>query len=456
MDNKLAKQYHFWSLFKFSFPTIVMMVFMSLYSIVDGIFVSRLVGTDALSAVNIVYPLLCVVMAISIMLGTGGSAIVARKMGEGDAKQAREDFSMIVAVGVILGLAVTLLGFLLIEPLLKFLGANGEIMGLCREYAQPLLWFVIPAMLQMLFQMFFVTAGKPGLGLVVTVLGGLANIVLDYLFIAQMGWGIAGAAVATGIGCAIPGLFGLIWFLFARTDTLYLVRPVWRGNVLLHTVLNGSSELVTNLSSAVITLLFNVIMMRYLGVDGVAAITIVLYAEFLLTAVYLGYSSGIAPIISYNHGEGNTQQLKRIFNISMWFLLACAVFTCAVAILFAEQMVAIFTPRETAVFTLAVHGYYLYAISYLFKGVNIYASSMFTALSDGKTSAWLSFMRTFVFIVLGMLLLPRFLGPDGIWLAVPFAELLSLILSVYSFIALFRSRWELEIRPVDDANRKRA
>lgn len=441
MENKLAGKYNFISLFKFSFPTIVMMVFMSLYTMVDGIFVSRLVGTDALAAVNIVYPIVSIVIAVGVMLGTGGSAIVALKMGEGKTEQAKQDFTMITLAGVGAGLVIMVIGLIFLEPILHFLGASEAMFELCRQYGFLLLIFTIPAILQMLFQLFFVTAGKPIIGLTVTILGGIANIVLDYFFIAVLEWGIGGAAVATGIGYMIPGLFGLFWFLFNKKGTLFFVRPVRNKGVLLKTLTNGSSEMVTNLSTAIITYLFNVMMMKYLGEDGVAAISIVLYAEYLLVAIYLGYSSGIAPILSYNYGEQNIGQLRRLFWVSIRFLVISSAVIFGGAILLTDVLVGIFAQPGTEVFELAVHGYHLYVFCYMFKGVNIFASSLFTALSDGMTSALLSFMRTLVFILIGMLVLPLFFEVNGIWLAVPFAEGLSILLALFCFARLLKGSW---------------
>lgn len=457
MNNKLARDYTFGSLLRYALPTIIMMVFMSLYTMVDGMFVSRMISTSALSAVNIVFPLVSVVIAVGIMLATGASAIVAHKMGEGKPEEARADFTFIVVIGIVLGALITALGLVFLNPLLYALGANDAIFSMCRAYAYAILWFTAPAILQMLFQTFFVTAGRPGLGLLVTALGGVANIVLDYMFIGPLGWGIAGAAIATGIGYSIPAVCGLVFFAASRKDTLCFTKPRWSGKVLLHTCTNGASEMVTNLSTAIITYLFNIIMMRYLGEDGVAAITIVLYAEYLLVAVYLGYSTGIAPILSYHYGQKNTARLRRLFGISMRFIAISSAATVAGALLFAGPVVSTFAPAGTTVYTLARHGFYLYAAAYLFKGVNIFASSLFTALSDGKTSAILSFMRSLVFIVAGMALLPRLLGVDGVWLAVPFAEVLSLGLSAYCFRRLFcgfSARRDVEIRPITPENRE--
>ncbi|MCI8331512.1 MAG: MATE family efflux transporter [Clostridiales bacterium] len=440
MQNQLAKDFHFHSLLTYALPTILMMVFMSMYTIVDGIFVSKLVNTNALAAVNIVFPIINVVMAIGIMIGTGGSAITARKMGEGRPGEARQDFTLLVIIGVLLGGVLTITGLVFLDPLLHFLGTNEATYDFGRQYAGLMLLFAVPSILQMLFQMFFVTAGKPALGLTVTILAGCANMLFDYLFIAIFHWGIAGAAIATGIGYLIPSLFGLTWFNVCRKGTLYFVRPIKNRGVILHTFLNGSSEMVTNLSAAIITYLFNIMMMRYLGENGVAAITIVLYIEFFLSAVYLGFSSGIAPILSFNYGEGNIPRLKRLFRISIFFIIGCQAVSFLISVLFAGPLVGLFAPRAGEVFALAVHGFYLYAACYLFRGINIFASSLFTALSDGITSAVLSLMRTFVLILPGLLLLPHIMGADGIWIAVPLAEVLSVILSILCFIRLFRTK----------------
>lgn len=441
-NNVLGRRFTFGTLLKFAFPTIVMMVFMSLYTMVDGVFVARLISTNALSAVNIVFPVVSVLLAVGIMLATGGSAIVARKLGENNPKEAMKNFSLFALVGVALGAVISVATFLTLDPLLRFLGANEAIFELCRSYAVVLVWFAVPAILQMYFQTFFVTAGRPGLGLAITVVGGLSNIVLDYVFIAHLHMGIAGAAWATGIGYSIPALYGVYFFIRAgkgaeeTKGSLYFSRPTWDAKALLQACTNGSSEMVTNLSSAVVTYLFNVAMMRYAGENGVAAITIVLYAQFLLTAVYLGYSGGVAPVISYNYGNGNSRQLKRLFRISMIFLGVGSVVTYAAANLFAGNIAGVFAPAGSDVYRLAVEGFRVFSACFLFMGVNIFASAMYTAFSNGAVSAGLSFLRTFVFIVLGIVFLPQVIGMTGIWVAVPFAELLAFLTSLACFVKL--------------------
>lgn len=440
MSNPLAKKYRFLTLLKFTAPTIIMMVFMSLYTMVDGVFVSRFVGTTALSAVNIVYPVFSIVIALAIMLGTGGSAVVATQMGEKKEQEAHRSFSLIVLCGFLLGVLVMLLGFVFLEPLVWLLGANEATYAYCADYAFWMLMFAPMAMLQMLFQVFFVTAGKPVIGLVVTVAGGVANMVLDYLLIVPLGMGIAGAAIATGIGFSIPAIFGLVYFAVKRKGTLCFVKPGFSGRVLLESCANGSSEMVTNLSAAVTTYLFNIIMMSLIGEDGVAAITIVLYSQYLLTAVYLGYSSGVAPIISYNYGDSNFKQLHKVFRISVIFILTSSVVMFLTALLAAGGVVSVFAGDNPRVFELAKHGFLLFSVSYLFMGVNIFASSMFTAFSDGRVSATISFLRTFVFIVAAVLVMPQVMGVTGVWLAVPVAELLTLAVSLFYIIRL-RSKY---------------
>lgn len=430
MNNKLSKTFTFPSLLKFTCPTMIMMIFFSLYTIVDGIFVSRYVGTDALSAINIVYPIINLIIAIAIMFATGGSAIIARKMGMKKTKEANEDFSLIVVTCIILGTIITVVGLVWINPIIHLLGADNDLFGYCRSYLKILLVFSNFCILQMLFQTFFVTAGRPELGLWLTVFSGIINAILDYVFIALFQMGIEGAAWATIIGQAIPAIFGL--FFFARKNNLlHFVRPKFSFNVLKYSCFNGSSEMVTNLSTAVTTLLFNLFMMKYVGKDGVAAITIVLYAQFLFISLYLGFSGGVAPVISFNYGSRNTIQLKHLYRMCLTFIISSSLIIFILSLLTASPIVAVFSPKNTYTYEIAVRGFYLFSISFLFTGINIFASSMFTAFSDGKTSAIISFLRTFLFIVLGITILPLFLKIDGIWLAIPFAETATLLISCF-------------------------
>ena len=432
MSNSIAKDFKFFSLLRFALPTMVMMIFMSLYSIVDGIFISRLLGTNALSAANIVYPVISIVFAVGIMLSTGGSALIAKKLGEGKDREAREDFSFLTLVSFLFGIAILLIGNIFIEPIVRALGSTDALLPYCVDYLSVSLLLAPAAMLQMMFQTFFVTAGKPLIGLMLTISGGVANMILDYLFMGPFNMGISGAALATGIGELIPAVIGLFYFLFTR-HSLYLTKPVVRFQVLKESCFNGSSEMVTNLSTAVVTYLFNITMLKFLGEPGVAAITIVLYGQFLFNALYMGFSMGVAPVISYNHGSQNLPLLKRIFKICIGFISISSILITIMALVSSPVIVEIFTPIGSATYDIAKTGFFLFSINYIFAGINIYSSSMFTAFSDGKVSALISFVRTFVLIVLNILLLPYLIGVNGVWLSVPAAEFMTLFLSVYLF-----------------------
>lgn len=433
-DNFLGQEFHVFSLLKFVAPTVIMLIFMSLYQMVDGVFVSKYVGENALSALNIVYPVPSIMIAVSIMLATGGSAIIARNMGEGKEREAKENFSFIIAVGAVLGIGFSVLGLLFIKPLIYLLGATPALYQYCYEY----LWILIAsaplAVFQMLFQNFFVTAGKPQLGLSLTVLGGVSNIVLDYVFIKVCGLEVSGAALATAIGYAIPGLFGLFYFALNRKGTLYFVKPVFRSKVLLRCCANGSSEMVNNLAIAITTFLFNVLMLKYAGEAGVAAITIVLYAQFFMTSAFMGFSSGIAPIVSYKYGSRDISQLKKIFKISIYLIMAASVVIFTVAECWAEPLILVFTSAGSSVFEITKHGFAIFSFSFLFTGINIFASALFTAFSNGVVSAILSLLRTFVFLVASLLLLPLIWGVDGIWMAVPIAEALAFFIAIYYLV----------------------
>lgn len=442
MSNILEREITVPSILKFTFPSIVMMVMMSLYTVVDGTFVSRLVGTDAFSSVNIVYPLMSITIGLGTMFGTGMTALVSRKLGEGKREEANQIFTFITVCTVVLGLAVSVVCLVFLEPIIYVMGANEELYGYCYDYAMPLVFFFVPNMLQLMFQSLYVADGKPQIGLIVTVIGGLTNVVLDYVFIADFHMGITGAAVATGIGYSIPTLYGIWYFARNRRGNFCFVRPKTNYRALFQAASNGASEMVNFLSTSITTFLFNIIMIRLAGKDGVAAISILLYLDFVLIAISLGYSMGVAPLISYNYGRGNGEKLKRLYKVSIGFCMAVSITMTAGTILFADPLSAIFTKRGTAVYDMAVVGLRIYAISYLFKGYNIYASAMFTAYGDGKTSAILSFMRTLVFLVVTLIGLAALFGITGVWYATPIAEMLALTMSIY-FTFKYRKRLKL-------------
>ena len=432
MSNTLKKEFTFSQLFIFALPSIVMMVFMSLYSIVDGFFVSRFVSTDALSALNIIYPIQSILVGISVMFGTGGSAVVAKKMGEQDYVGANSAFSYITLFGAIVVGAVSILTLIFIEPIVTFLGATPALMPLSVDYLSIICYFGVASFLQLMFQIFFVTAGKPALGLILTVLGGICNVVLDYIFIVEIGMGLTGAAYATVIGYCIPAIGGLIFFVLNKKG-LHLTKFKVDNRVIIDSSFNGSSEMVTNLATSVTTLLFNVIMMNLVGSNGVAAITVVLYCQFLMIALFLGFTIGIAPVISYHYGAENRLYLKKLVRMSLKFVFITSFAVFALAIISADFFAQLFAGDNLPVKELAAHGLRLFAFSFLFAGVNIYASALYTALSNGRASAVISFSRTFLFTVMGIILFSSLWGTTGLFLSTAFAEMISILLVIYIY-----------------------
>lgn len=433
MDHSLGRKITYGSLFKFALPTIIANVFMSIYTTVDGIFVANLVGTRALSAVNIVMPIIMIAIAVGTMIGTGGSALIAKKLGEGKKEEARENFSLLLMVCVATSSALSILGLVFRAPLLRAMGAESSIYAFCVDYATPLLVILPFALLGILFQMFFIAEGRPNLGMTFSIIGGVLNIVLDYLLIAKFNMGIAGAAVATGIGYAFPAFIGLFYFAFHRSGNLYFVKPKMDWAALLKASTNGSSEMVTMLSASIVTIAMNNIMMSLAGPDGVSAITIILYAQALLSSVYMGYATGISPITSYNYGKQDTENLKKIYKVSLYTIGAISVMTFLASFVLARPVIRIFAQVGTPVYHMAMEGFLIFAVGFLFMGFNIYSSSMFTALNNGKVSAILSFCRTLVFLMTSLMIFPAFWQITGVWIAMPMAEVLSILMTVYYF-----------------------
>ncbi len=409
------------SLLHFAFPTIVMMVFMGLYTIVDTIFVARFVSTDALSAINIVCPVINLTVGLGTMIAAGGSAVVSRKMGAGLEQEAKEDFTLLVLAAAGIGAAILICGTLWLNPILLALGASERLLPFCRDYLGLLLLFLPANVIQTVYANLFVTAGKPGLGFGLSVLAGLANILLDYIFIVPGGMEIRGAALGTGLGYLIPAAAGTVFF-FRNRGALSFVKPRWRGALLTESCLNGSSEMVGQLAAALTTFLFNLTMMERLGEDGVAAVTIMIYSQFLLNTLFIGFSMGVAPVIGFHYGSGNRKQQRKILSICIRFLAAASLLIFALSISGGPLVVRMFTPDASRVYEIAAAGFPVFSVSFLFCGFNIFISALFTALSNGKVSAVLSFLRTFGLLCGGILLLPRLFGITGVWMAVPMAE----------------------------------
>ena len=428
MSTSLNQHFTPWALLKFAFPSIIMMIFMSLYTIVDGIFISRFLGSNALSSLNIVFPVINVVIAIATMLGTGGNAIISKYLGEGRDRDARECLTQFTVIGLVISLLLLVLTQIFLTPLCRALGSTDVLLADCRAYLSVSLLFAPACMLQTLFQSYLVTAGMPALGLFLTIGAGILNAVLDYVLILVFPMGIAGAAIATGIGQSVPAVAGLFYFLLSRKG-LYFTRFRLHPKELFMACYNGSSEMVTQLSNAVITFLFNLIMLDLAGENGVAAITILLYGQFLFNGFYLGFSIGISPIVGFQYGAGNRKQLRSIYRTTFLFVLASSVALTVIAVISSTPLVSVFT-RDPETFTLADAGFRIFAFNFLFSGFNIASSGFFTALSNGRVSAIISFLRTLVFIVLSLLTLPRFFEITGAWLAIPVAEFLTLMLAL--------------------------
>lgn len=430
MKKTISAEFTFIKLLKFTLPSMIMMIFLSLYTIVDGFFVARFVGTNALSAINIVYPLISLFVAIGIMFSAGGSAFVAKKLGENKKDEASKDFSLIILSGFIFSVILSVISIIFIDPIIITLGANEEIFKYCKDYLIILLIFAPLSVLQMEFEYFFITAGKPGISLLLGIFAGLTNMILDYIFIVPLNMGIAGAAYATAASYCIPAIGGLIYFS-RKSGWLYFSSFKFNLNVILKSASNGSSEMVSNLAASVITFIFNILMMKFAGPDGVAAITVILYIQFVMTALYLGFSRGVTPIISYNLGMRNFIYMRKLLKMCWIFIFISSVSVFIFAEAMSHFTAAIFASGNESVFKLTKQGMNIFSISFLFAGINIFASALFTALSDGKNSAIISFARTFIFTIAGIFIMTHFFGILGIWLSVPIAEALTIILSVF-------------------------
>ena len=429
MTNSISQKFTLTSLFRFSLPSILLLILTSLYTAVDVVFVSRFVGSDALSAINILLPLDSIIIGLSIMFGTGGSAIIGFKLGAGREQEAKENFALITITAIVTGAVVTVLFVLFLPSVIPMLGASDRLFPYCTDYGYILVLFAVPYILQVMFNSLFITAGKPNLALAVTAIAGVMNLGLDYLFIVIFKMGISGAAWGTALSRAFGGLFPVIYFMVNKKG-LHFCRPKPDWKVIGRTITNGSSEMVSNIASGVTTFLFNITMMKLLGEDGVAAMTIVLYTQFIYSSVYFGFSNSCAPVISYNYGSGNTLHLKKLFRYCLFIIGGSTVLMLGLSFFAARPLIALFTPAETSVFPLAYHGYVIFIWNFLFAGINVFASSLFSAFSNGGISALISFLRTFVFIIGSLMTLPSFLGVDGLWLAVPVAEALTGFIAV--------------------------
>ncbi len=433
---QLSDHFTLGRLFRFCLPSVVMMVFTSIYGVVDGYFVSNFVGKTPFAAVNLIMPFLMILGGVGFMIGTGGSALVAKYLGEQNNDQARRVFSMMLIVTLILGVSTSALGFIFAENVAQLLGADSELLPYCVTYARTCLIFNTMFMLQNVFQSFLVTAERPKMGLAVVIAAGCTNMLLDFLFIAVFELDVVGAALATGLSQTVGGLLPLIFFLRRNNGSkLHMVRTRLEFRPILQACANGASELMTSISSSIVSMLYNFQLLRLAGQDGVSAYGVLMYVQFIFAAVYIGYAIGTAPITGYNYGAQNHAELKNIRRKSIKVTLTAGVIMVIIAELLAPVLAGIFVGYDKDLFGMTVHAFRLFSFTFLLSGFNIWCSSFFTALNNGAVSAAVSFLRTLVFQLAAVLILPIFLKLDGVWISVAFAEVCAFVISLLFLIA---------------------
>lgn len=440
MNIQLSDHFNYKRLLRFTFPSMIMMVFTSLYSVVDGFFVSNFGGKTPFAAVNFIMPVLMILGSIGFMFGSGGSALVSKTMGEGDCDKARRLFSLFIYSTAACGVIIGVISFILIRPLASLMGAEGEMLDNCVAYARVLLIALPFYMLQFEFQSFFITAEKPQLGLAVTVICGLTNMVLDALFMAVFSWGLVGAAAATAISQILGGAIPVLYFGRQEAGVLHLAKTQIDGKALVKACTNGSSELMSNISTSIVSMLYNFQLMKYAGENGIAAYGVLMYVNMIFLAVFIGYSTGVAPIVSYHYGAENHQELKGLLKKSYVIIAIFSLLMFGMAEILAKPLAEIFVGYDAGLMEMTARAFMIYSFSFLFSGIAIYGSSFFTALNDGLTSALISFLRSLLFQVGAVILLPMIFGIDGIWFSVVAAELVAAAMTML-FIAAKRSKY---------------
>lgn len=430
MKIQLSDHFTYGKLIRFVIPSILMMIFTSLYSIVDGVFVSNFVGKTPFAAVNLIMPVIMAVGTIGLMIGTGGSAVVSKALGEGKRDSANRYFSMLIYAAVIISVIIAVIIFILMPQVVKLLGASDELLGYCIIYGRILAAALPAYVLQSVFQSFCVAAEKPAMSFMISVAAGVINMILDFLFIVVFKWGVAGAAIATGIGQLAGGLIPLVYFARKNSSLLRLGKASFEKKMFVKACANGSSEMVSNLSASIVNILYNFQLMRMAGENGVAAYGVIMYVNFIFMAIFFGYSIGSAPIVGYHYGAANHYELKNMFRKSMIIISVSGIVMTAAAEIFASPLVKIFAGYDAELFAMTAHGFKLYSLSFLIMGMNVWGSSFFTALNNGAVSAIISFLRTLVFQIAAVFILPLIIGIDGVWLAIVAAESASLAVTI--------------------------
>lgn len=436
MEIQLSEHFNYKKLLKFTFPSIIMIIFTSIYSVVDGLFISNFVGKTAFTAVNFVMPMLMIMGAVGFMFGTGGSAIIAKTMGEGKPEEAKKQFSMLVYTSAIIGIVIAVLGIIFLRPVMSLLGAKGDMLDTCVVYGRIILCVLPAYVLQYAFQSFFITAEKPGLGLKVTVIACVSNIVLDSLLVAVFPLGVIGAALATASSQCIGGIIPLIYFAKDNSSSLKLTKAKFNAKTVIAACVNGSSELLSNIAMSIVSMLYNVQLLKYAGEDGVAAYGVLMYVNMIFIAVFIGYSIGTAPVVSYNYGANNCVELQSLRKKSLVIIGTFSAIMFVLAEVFARPLAMIFLSYDQALLDMTARAFFIYSFSFLFSGFGIWSSSFFTALNNGPVSAIISFLRTLVFQVTAVFIMPLVFGLDGIWLSIVIAEFLALVVAIIYLVTL--------------------
>lgn len=433
---QLSDHFTYKRLLRFTLPSIVMMVFTSIYGVVDGFFVSNYVGKTPFAAVNFIMPVLMILGAIGFMFGAGGSALVSKTMGEGKKEKAKQLFSLFIYVTIGCGMVLAVLAFVFLPNIAEWLGAEKSMLEDCVTYGRIIVLALPFYMLQFEFQSFFVTAEKPELGLIVTVISGGANMVLDALFVAVFHWGLIGAAAATAVSQCVGGIVPLIYFYVKQEGSLSLVKTGFDGRAIWRATLNGSSELMSNISMSIVSMLYNIQLLKFAGENGVAAYGVLMYVNMIFLAIFIGYSTGIAPVVGFHYGAQNTKELKGLRKKSIRIILCSSVAMFLLSELLAKPLSAIFVSYDADLMKMTQHAFLIYSFSFLFAGTAIFGSAFFTALNDGLVSAAISFLRTLVFQVAAVLLFPLIWELDGIWISIVAAEIMAVIVTIAFLIGL--------------------
>ena len=436
MKIQISDHFTYSKLFRFTLPSIAMMVFTSIYGVVDGYFVSNFAGKTAFAAINLIMPFVMVLGGMGFMIGTGGTALVSKVLGQRNKATANRYFSMMIEVTLLLGILLGALGVVFMEPVARFLKATDEMMADCVLYGRIVTGFTVAFMLQNVFQSFLIAAEKPKLGLIATIAAGVTNMVLDALFVGVFRWGVAGAAIATGLSQCVGGVFPLIYFLRPNSSLLRFKPAKLEWKPVLQACANGSSELMSNVSSSLVSILYNFQLLRYYGENGVSAYGVLMYVQFIFIAIFIGYSIGCAPVVGFHYGAENHGELKNMLGKSVKLMGIGGIVLTALAQGLAEPLAHIFVGYDTDLYTLTVHAFRLFSFTFLLAGFNIFASSFFTALNNGGVSAAISFLRTLVFLCACILILPELIKVDGIWWSNFFAEIGSFLVSLLFLLGM--------------------